>query len=228
MDTSRLGTGTTIAAIAAIVLLVSMFLGWFQLDSISAEGDFGGVPGSDIEFGGDELQAAAESAGEDTKANAWESFSLIDIVLALAVAAALALAATRAGTAAVRLPVPLATIVAALGALGALLILFRIISPPDLLGAFGEGVSDTVEVETDVGRQLFVFVGLLASLGIAYGGWRAMQDEGTTARPAGGAAAAPPPPQPPAGGAAPPPPAPGTTPPPPGTPGAPPPSGPTA
>ena len=206
MSDNRLGTGTTIAALAAIVLLVVMFLSWFQLTGISAEGSFGDFGNQSIEVSGDDLEAAAEDAGEDTSANAWQSFSLIDIVLAVAIAAALILAAVRARG--VQLPVPLSAIVAGLGGLATLLVLFRIISPPDLLDAFGGStdVPDGVDVETDVGREIWSFVGLIAAAGITYGGWRAMQDEGTAV---GATTVTPPqsPPPPPAasGTAAPPP-----------------------
>jgi hypothetical protein len=218
---SRLGTGAAIAALAAIVLLVVMFLNWFQLTGLSAEGSFGEFGDQSIELTEDDLESLAESEGEDTSANAWQSFSLIDILLALAIAAGIGLAIARAAGAAAG--VPLGAIAAGLGGLATVLILFRLISPPDLIDAFGGAeIPGGVDVETDVGRQLWSFVGLIAAAAIAYGGWRSMQEEGT--RPAPGAAAAPPPPPP----AAPPPPAepPPPAPPPPGGSG-PPPAGPT-
>ncbi|HET7573726.1 MAG TPA: hypothetical protein VFJ99_01285, partial [Solirubrobacterales bacterium] len=58
---------------------------------------------------------------------------------------------------------------AVLGGISALLILYRVISPPD--GGF-EGV--------DVSPALGIFLALLAAIGIAYGGYRAMQEEGVT------------------------------------------------
>jgi hypothetical protein len=43
-----------------------------------------------------------------------------------------------------------------------------VINPPD------------IEALGDVGRKLWLYIGLLAAAGVAYGGWRAMQEEGTT------------------------------------------------
>lgn len=185
MNADRLGPGATIAAVAAIVLLIVMFLGWFQLDGISASAGTDlpeGVPDT-FELSGEDLEALAEEEGEDTSASAWESFAFIDIVLLIAIVAALGVAIAMA-TGAGGLPSSsLGMVVAALGALGAVLVLFRLISPPDLIEAFGGGVSDDVEVETDVGRQIWSFVGLIAAAGIAYGGWRVMQDAPAPAPP---------------------------------------------
>jgi hypothetical protein len=101
--------------------------------------------------------------------NAWEWFSFIDIVLFLAAAAALTLAVLTATQRTVNLPVAASAITAGLGILAVVLILFRIIDPP---GDVPSGV--------DVTRKVGVFLGLLAALGVTYGGWRSMQDEGTT------------------------------------------------
>ena len=67
------------------------------------------------------------------------------------------------------------------------LILFRIISPPDF------GASD-FGVDLDVGRGIGVFLGLIGAGGVAYGGWVAMQEEGTSFSNAADQDAAPPPP----------------------------------
>ncbi len=77
------------------------------------------------------------------------------------------------------------------------LILFRIISPPDF------GASD-FGVDLDVGRSIGVFLGLIAAGGVAYGGWVAMQEEGTSFSSAADQDATPPPPPPPPPPAAPP------------------------
>jgi hypothetical protein len=214
MNADRLGPGATIAAVAAIVLLIVMFLGWFQLEGITASaGDLPeGVPDT-FELGGEELEALAEEEGEDTSASAWQSFSFIDIVLLIAIVAALGVAIAKATGAGGPPSSTLGMVVAALGALGAVLVLFRLISPPDLIEAFGGGVTEDVDVETDVGREIWSFVGLIAAAGIAYGGFRLMQEAPQ--------AAPPPPPQTPA------PPPPTQTPPPPASGTGAPPAGPT-
>jgi hypothetical protein len=162
-----LGIGTTIAAAAAIVLLISMFLDWFALESISAEGNFDDLaPGVSDPLG-------SQFATADVAYNAWEAFEAIDVVLALAIAAAAILTGLKlSGEPA---PTWLRTSVGVLGLLAAVLIAYRIISPPELLAGAGE-TAGVVEIETDVGREPWLFVGLAAAAGIAFGGWRAMQE----------------------------------------------------
>ena len=69
-------------------------------------------------------------------------------------------------------PISMNVAVAVLGGLSTLLVLFRIISPPSF-GTFG-GVS------VDATLELGIFLGLITAAGIAYGGYRGMQEEGTT------------------------------------------------
>jgi hypothetical protein len=149
MDTSRIGRGEMIAAVAGVALLLIMFIDWFG-------NDFGG-------------------------ANAWQSFSFIDIILFITAVTAIANAVLSANAQSVNTPVALSAIVAGLGALSVLLILFRIISPPD----FGVGdVADALGVEgPDIGRKIGVWLGLIAAGGITFGGWQAMQEEGTSPGP---------------------------------------------
>ena len=98
--------------------------------------------------------------------SAWKAFALIDLVLFLAAAVAIAMAVARAGRAMPpNLPVSPATIVAGAGALAALLVLYRIVELPD------PGV-DGVEI----GRKIGVYLGLIASAGIALGGLIAMSE----------------------------------------------------
>ena len=59
-----------------------------------------------------------------------------------------------------------------LGGLSVLLVLFRIIDPPSF-GSFG-GVS------VDGTLEFGIFLGLISAAGIAYGGYRGMQEEGAT------------------------------------------------
>jgi hypothetical protein len=179
MDVNRLSTGEKVAGISGLALLIIMFLfSWFSLEDIPE----GGL-------------------------NAWESFSLIDLALLLAVIAGIALAVTAASQSRVDLPVTLSAITAGLGILAVVLIVFRIISPPDF---------EALGIEVELERSIGVFLGLLAAAGVAVGGWLAMQEEGTSfgdqadrlgdrgpgtgAGPGAGTGAPPPPPPPPAGG----------------------------
>jgi hypothetical protein len=180
MEADKLSTGEKIAAVSAILLFVFMFFDWFGVE-------ISGVPG----FSGD----VSGSGG-----SAWDALDVIPIFLMLAIVAAIGVAVIRLTDADIELPVSLNSIVAALGGFAVLLILFRIIFPPDF-GSFGG-------VEVDATLKLGIFLGLLASAGIAYGGYSAMREEGmtfgdTADRLGGGGGQ-----QPPAGGAPPPPPPP--------------------
>ena len=67
--------------------------------------------------------------------------------------------------ASVSLPVAGSAVTAGIGALAFLLVLYRLIDPPG-----GEGV----------GREIGVWLGLLATAGITYGGYEGMQEEGAS------------------------------------------------
>jgi hypothetical protein len=180
MEADRLSTGEKIAAVSAILLFVFMFFDWFGVE-------ISGVPG----FSGD-----VSSGG-----SAWDALDVIPLFLMLVIVVAIGVAVIRLTDADIELPVSLNAIVAALGGFAVLLILFRIIFPPDF-GSFGG-------VEVDATLKLGIFLGLLASAGIAYGGYSAMREEGMTFgdsadRLGGGGDGQ----QPPAGGAPPPPPPP--------------------
>jgi hypothetical protein len=152
MDLDRLNTGEKVAAVSAILLFIFMFFDWFGVE-VSGAGAFSGtVPGA----GG----------------SAWDALDFIPIVLLIAIVAALGLAALRLTDSTYEPPVPGSTVVAVLGAISVLLILFRIVDPPSF-GSYG-GVS--VDATLDVG----IFLGLLSAAGIAYGGYSAMREEGIT------------------------------------------------
>lgn len=103
--------------------------------------------------------------------NAWDVFSLIDLFLMLTIIVALAVVVIRLTDALIEPPVSLNAVAAVLGGISVLLILYRIIDPPlDTGGLSG----------VDVSPSLGIFLGLIAAAGIAYGAYRAMQEEGTT------------------------------------------------
>jgi hypothetical protein len=191
MEADRLSTGEKVSAVSAILLFVFMFFDWFGVEVSGVPGFSGTVSGS----GG---------------GSAWDALDVIPIFLMLAIVVAIGVAVIRLTDADVEPPVSMNAIVAALGGLAVLLILYRIVSPPDF-GSFG-GVS------VDATLKFGIFLGLLAAAGIAYGGYSAMREEGATfggeADRLGGG-------QPQPGG--PPPPPPSQQPPPPPQPGGPPP-----
>src|SRR4051794_19115558 len=112
MDVNRLTQGEKIAGVAAIVLFISMFFAWFGFDNPAAEL---------------ENQLGVDVGGSFTF-NAWESFDFIDLVLLVTVVAALGTVVAKASDALIDFP--LNAVVAVLGGLSTLLVLYRIIDPP--------------------------------------------------------------------------------------------------
>jgi len=141
--------GERIAAVSALALLGFSFLDWY-----------GAEPAGEATF-------PTEAGG-----SAWQTLSLVLAVLLVTVVVALATAALRLRGAKWRPTVPLNAAVAVLGGLSALLILVRIVFPPDL-GSVGG-------IPLDTTLSLGVFLGLLAAAGVAYGGYRAMGEEGSS------------------------------------------------
>lgn len=185
MDVDKLSTGEKIAGVSAVLLFIFMFFDWFGVKVSDSNGFSGTVSGA----GG----------------SAWDALDFIPIVLVITIVVALVNVFMRFSDSAYEPPVSLNVAVAVLGGLSTLLVLYRIIDPPGF-GSFG-GVS------IDATREFGIFLGLIAAAGIAYGGYRGMQEEGTSFSgtadrlSGGGPADGPPPP--------PPPPPPSSTPPPP-------------
>jgi hypothetical protein len=147
MDLTRLSRGEQISGIAGIALfLIMIIFKWYGV-KVSA----GGL------------------TGEGGTQNAFESYSFIDIILFITAIAAVALPLLSAAQADVGLPVAVSAIVAGLGILCVILIIIRIIDPPDLEQG-GISVSDVPGA--DVTRKIGVWLGLIASAAVAYGGWR--------------------------------------------------------
>jgi Mn2+/Fe2+ NRAMP family transporter len=165
MDFGKLRTGELIAGIAGVALLIVMFFSWY------------GAANAD----------ALSAAGFDTSANAWEIFSWVDLLLALAALVAIGAALLAASGRSVALPVAASVIITIMGVAVALLVLYRIVNQP--------GDNDLIEV------KFGAYLGFLICLGVAAGGFLAMADEGTSGGDAAGrtqAGGAPAPPAPPA------------------------------
>jgi hypothetical protein len=192
MDLNRLTQGEKIAGISAILLFVFMFFDWYGV-TISGGGE-------SINLGGG--------------GNAWDALDFIPILLLIAIVATVAIVIIEAGDTDIELPVHGAAIVTVLGVVSFLLILFRIVDTPTFASFGGVSAEGTV--------KFGIFLSLIAAAGIAFGGWRTMQEEDITFGDAadrlsggsGGGTGAPPP-SPPGGQAPPPPPPSGQAPPPP-------------
>jgi hypothetical protein len=150
----RLRTGEAIYLVAAILLFVLMFIDWYGVQGTNSSEPLGGV--------------ITSNAG----GNAWQALEVIPLFLMLAIVVAVGAALLRLGGSDWKPAIPPAAAVCVLGALAAILILIRIVSPP--------GPGEVLEGAFDTTLKLPVFLALAAALGIAYGGWRAMAAEGTS------------------------------------------------
>lgn len=146
----RLRRFEVIAAGAAIALLALMFLPWYDATYTG---------GRQIPYGG-------------LGRSAWDALDLIAPLLALIAVLVLGLVAARLlrpGWAPAIVP---GAAIAVLGALAAILVLMRVVFPPDL--------DSLVGVEFEVSPSLAAFLALAAALALAVGGYRAMRTEGSS------------------------------------------------
>jgi hypothetical protein len=101
VDVNRLSRGDRIAGVAAVLLLVDMFLKWYSFNLPNGSG-----------------------------LTAWQAFSMTDILLFLTCLAALAMVGTSATGRRAELPVSLPLVTAFLGAFMTLIVSYRIIDQP--------------------------------------------------------------------------------------------------
>jgi hypothetical protein len=149
-----LKAGETFFVVSALALFVVMFLPWYGSEVSGQAGK--------IELG----------VGTGAGGSAWQTLDLISFVLMLTVAVAAGAGLLRVLGSSWEPAVPPSAAVAVLGGLSSLLILFRILDPPGFGTLGGVSVNAT--------PKLGVFLGLLAAAGIAYGGYRAMGERGSS------------------------------------------------
>lgn len=154
MKAGRLRSGETIFLLAAILLFAVMFTSWYGSE-VSGQA-------REIKLGG----------GAGQGGSAWQALDVISLVLMLTVVVAVGAALLRLFGSKWEPAVPPSAAVAVLGGLSTLLVLFRIVVPPDF-GALG-GVTVNANVE------LGAFLGLIAAAAVAYGGYRVMAQRGTS------------------------------------------------
>lgn len=139
--------GEKIAGVSAILLFVLMFFDWFGMESVSDSFDLFSV-----------------------SRTAWEALDYIPIVLLIAITVTLYETGLRIVH---RLGTPTNAVVAIAGSISALLILYRMIFPPNFGSVRTGGATITYEGTV----QLPIFLALAAACGIAYGGYWAMREE---------------------------------------------------
>jgi hypothetical protein len=151
MDLSKLRRGELIAAIGGIVLLITLFfLDWYAVD-VNISTPFGDIGGG-AEFG------------------AWDgqgfTGTIANLVILAAGIAAVGLAVVTATSRTVSLPVAASALTAGLGIAAVVMVLLRMLFQP--------GENEFIEL------RFGIWLALISSAVIAYGGWEAMREEGTS------------------------------------------------
>jgi carbon starvation protein CstA len=103
----RVRIGEIVAGAAGVLLLVSMFLGWYTV------------------------------SGRDDSLTAWGAFGFVDVLLAVVALLGIALALSQVVGRGPALPVALGVITTTLGLAGTLLLLYRIVNQPGPNDAIG-------------------------------------------------------------------------------------------
>jgi hypothetical protein len=154
MDFSKLRTGEWIAAIGGLVVLIAMFFfDWYEISG------FGGL-----------VEQFGEAVGVDTGIKAWDGQGFLGTIANLVILgsaiSAITLAVLTATSRTVALPVAASAITAGLGIGAVIMVLGRMVFQP--------GPNEVVDL------RFGILLALIGAGVIAYGGWRSMQDEGTS------------------------------------------------
>ena len=164
-DTTRLRFGDMIAGIAAVVLLISLFLGWYSVTGkVTGPGGF-------------------EQSNSSPSGNAFDALSIIPILLLLAAVIVIALVVLRAlNMMPSGLPVSPGAIILGVSAIAFLLVLFRLIVAPDFASELGGGIQSAealgVKVDVSTSREFGIFIALIAAAAATVGGWLDWNEEG--------------------------------------------------
>ncbi|MSO40436.1 MAG: hypothetical protein EXQ70_00790 [Solirubrobacterales bacterium] len=153
MDASNVRRSEWIAGISGVALFVILFFfDWYSVVGLN------------------QLLDAAEQLGGPAGAGAgsgisgWDAFDFTNLFCLLALTFAVAYAGIGLSGSSPDLPVVMSAVTTLLGGLAFLFVLFRLVNPP------GDGLE----------RGIGVWLGLIATAGIALGGYMGMQEEGTS------------------------------------------------
>jgi len=155
-DISRLRRSDQIIGASAIAFLIFLFI--FKWYGVSSSSSVGGVSFS-------------------SSANGWNTFHNSRWIWLITIVVALAYVAISAGVFKLESPVQPGVLVAGLGALSTAFILYRIVHHPS---AGASGTIDGVHYSASAGIKIGIWLGLIAAAALTYGGYLAMQAEGTS------------------------------------------------
>jgi hypothetical protein len=137
MDLARLRFGDWVMGIGGLAVLLVMFLDWFEVPTPTGE--------------------AAH--------NAWESFAVNDVILAIAALMAIVAFVLTATQPTAAVPLALASLTTLVAIIAAVLVTIRVIWPPDLV----EGL--------ETGREIGAWLGLVAISVLVGGCLASIRDE---------------------------------------------------
>jgi hypothetical protein len=132
VDLRRLRTGDWLTGLAGVALLVITFLPWYASD------------------------------GSDTTANAWEAFSVTDVVIALAALMAIALFLVTANQRTAAVPQAMTGMLVLVAGIATLFTLFRLVNLPG-----DDGVT----------REIGAWLGAIGCIALTAAAWRSLLDE---------------------------------------------------
>ena len=142
MDLRRLRVGEWIVGASGLLLLIALFLPWYELS--------------------EPVLSGSASQFEDS-ATGWESFSILDLLLALGAVAAVGVVVVTAAHSTPALPLAMQSLLTLVGVVLLVLVLFRIWNAPEL--------------SEDASREIGAALGLVGTFGIAAGCLVAIRDE---------------------------------------------------
>ncbi len=154
-DVSRLRRADQIVSGGAIALLIFLFFfKWYGYSSNAPS-------------------IAGVNVSSSYSIDGWHAFQNSRWIWIVTIIVALGAVAIASGALELKSPVQLGVLVAGLGALSTLTILYRIVHHPTASASFGG-------FHASVGIKIGIWLGLIAAAAITYGGYLAMQDEGTS------------------------------------------------
>jgi hypothetical protein len=152
VDLGRVRAWEWLTGLAGVALFVSLFLPWYGAEGVSGT------------------------------ANGWESFAVIDFILAASALLAMALVVVTATQRTAAVPQTVAAFVVWLAIVAVIVALIRLANPPGLtiyapLESGGNLDPPLIGEETDATRELGLWLGVAAALGIFAAGWKSMRDK---------------------------------------------------